>query len=327
MIDTSDANIRSTPVTVLGLGPMGRALASAFRAAGHPVTVWNRTPGKAGDLLDRGAVAAESVEAAVRAGTVVVACLIDYDAVRATLDASPADWEGRRLVNLTSGEPAQARRMARWAATRGIDYLDGAILTPTPAIGTPSATVLYSGAPAVHEAVRDTMAAVGGTAAYLGDDPGRASAYDVALLDVFATSVNGVMHAFALASAEGIEPERFAGLATGIGGLLPELITRCAQQIRTGRYPGDRSTIASAASGITHVINTAASHGIDVGMLTAARDVIDRAVAAGHGQEGLARLTTVLRSPAAPPADNRAGGRHPSPAATVAERVARRQST
>lgn len=31
-------------VTVLGLGPMGAALASAFLAAGHPTTVWNRTP-------------------------------------------------------------------------------------------------------------------------------------------------------------------------------------------------------------------------------------------------------------------------------------------
>lgn len=294
MTDTSETNTSRAPVTVLGLGPMGRALAAAFRTAGHPVTVWNRTPGKAGDLLHRGAVAADSVEDAVRAGRVVVACLIDHDAVRATLDASHADWQDRRLVNLTSGEPADARRMAGWAAARDIDYLVGAILTSTPTIGTPAATVLYSGAGRVHEAVRDTMAAVGGTAIYLGDDPGQASGYDVALLDIFATSVGGVMHAFALAAAEGIEPDRFASLATGIGGLLPELITRSAEQIRAGQFPGDRSTVASAASGITHVINAAAGHGIDVGMLAAAKRVIDRAVADGHGQDGLARLTTVL---------------------------------
>lgn len=274
---------------------MGRALAAAFLDAHHPVTLWNRTPGKAGDLVDRGAVAADSVQDAVRAGRVVVACLIDYDAVRATLDQAPTDWEDRCLVNLTSGEPAQARRMARWATTHGIAYLDGAILTPTTAIGTPSATVLFSGPRDVHEAVAETMAAVGGTSVCLGDDPGRAAAYEIALLDVFATSVTGVAHAFALASAEGIEPERFAAFATGIGGLLPEMITRFAGQIRTGRYPGERSTIASAASGITHIINTATSHGIDVGMLTAARRTLDRAVADGHGPEGLARLTTVLR--------------------------------
>ncbi|MFI1760873.1 NAD(P)-dependent oxidoreductase [Streptomyces sp. NPDC020800] len=294
MTASDEENLQLTPVTVLGLGPMGRALAAAFLAARHPVTVWNRTPGKTGDLLDRGATLATSVEDAVRAGQVVVTCLIDYDAVHATLRQSPEGWEGRQLVNLTSGEPAQARATAVWASARGIDYLDGAILTPTPAVGTPSAAVLYSGAGDVYEAVAATLAAIGGTATYLGDDHGWASAYDVALLDLFATSVNGIVHAFALSSAEGIAPEQFAAFATGIGGLLPEMITRFAQQIQADHYPGDRSTIVSAASGITHVINTSATHGIDVGVLTAAKTVIDRAVADGYGPQGLARLTTTL---------------------------------
>jgi 3-hydroxyisobutyrate dehydrogenase-like beta-hydroxyacid dehydrogenase len=294
MTALDEQNIRLAPVTVLGLGPMGRALASAFLNARHPVTVWNRTPGKTGDLPDQGAVVSDSVQDAVWSGQVIIVCLMNYDVVRATVEKSREGWEGRRLVNLTSGEPAQARQMSLWASSRGIDYLDGAILTPTPAIGTPSATVLYSGARNVYQAVQETMAAVGGTAIHLGDDPGRASAYEVALLDIFATSVNGIVHAFTLASAEGIEPERFATFATGIGGLLPEMITRFAQQIQTGRYPGDRSTIASAASGITHVINTAAAHGIDAGMLTAAKNTIDHAVADGYGPEGLARLTTIL---------------------------------
>ncbi|MET9103875.1 NAD(P)-dependent oxidoreductase [Streptomyces antibioticus] len=294
MIPTPPESTRLTPVTVLGLGPMGRALASAFLNARHPVTVWNRTPGKTGDLPHRGAMVVDSVQDAVRAGEVVIVCLIDYDAVWATLEDLPADWEHRRLINLTSGEPAQARRMSRWASARGIDYLDGAILTPTPAIGTPAGAVLLSGSLDVYEAVRETMDALGGTVTHLGDDPGQASAYEVALLDIFATSVNGIVHAFALASAEGIEPERFAALATGIGGLLPEMITRFAQQIRADHYPGDRSTIASAASGITHVINTATGHGIDAAMLTAAKGVIDRAIADGYGSEGLARLANVL---------------------------------
>ncbi|MBP2706955.1 NAD(P)-dependent oxidoreductase [Microbispora sp. RL4-1S] len=287
----------AVPVTVLGLGPMGRALASAFLDAGHPVTVWNRTPGKAGDLAERGAaVVAGSVGDAVHAGQVIVTCLIDYDAVRSTLERAACDWAGRTFVNLTSGHPAEAREMARWTSSRGIDYLDGAILTPTPAIGTPSATVLYSGAADVHAAVEVTMRALGGTAVYLGDDPGRASAYDIALLDIFGTSVSGIVHAFVLAEAEGITPRRFAAFARGVGALLPEMIDRFAEQIEAGDYPGDRSTIVSAASGIRHVIAGASGHGIDVGVLAAARSIIDRAVADGHGADGLARLTTVLRA-------------------------------
>jgi len=284
-------------VTVLGLGPMGRALASAFLTAGHPVTVWNRTPGRAGDLPDRGADVAGSVGDAVGAGQVIVACLLDYAAVRAVLEPVPSmRWEGRLLANLTSGEPVRARAMADWAAAHGIRYLDGAILTPTAAIGTPTAAVLYSGSHEVHEAVRDTMAAVGGTGTYLGADPGRAAAYEVALLDLFATSVYGVAHSFALAAAEGIAPDDLAPFAIGISGLLSEMIPGFASQLRTGHYPGERSTIASAATTIAHLIDAAGVHGLDVGALTAAKGAADRAVAAGHGPDGLPRLATVLHT-------------------------------
>ena len=43
------------PVTVIGLGLMGQALAGTLLRDGHPTTVWNRTPAKAGPLVARGA--------------------------------------------------------------------------------------------------------------------------------------------------------------------------------------------------------------------------------------------------------------------------------
>ncbi|MGW9432825.1 NAD(P)-binding domain-containing protein, partial [Streptomyces decoyicus] len=33
-----------TPLTLLGLGDMGTALARAWLTTGHPLTVWNRSP-------------------------------------------------------------------------------------------------------------------------------------------------------------------------------------------------------------------------------------------------------------------------------------------
>ena len=41
-------------VAVVGVGRMGHALADCLLAGGHSLTVWNRTPGKADDLLARG---------------------------------------------------------------------------------------------------------------------------------------------------------------------------------------------------------------------------------------------------------------------------------
>ncbi|URN08001.1 NAD(P)-binding domain-containing protein [Actinomadura madurae] len=91
-------------VTVLGLGPMGRALAGAFLDAGVPTTVWNRTPGKDRDLVERGATRAESPEAAVAASGLTVVCVVNGEAVDAIVRraAVTTALKGRALVNLTA---------------------------------------------------------------------------------------------------------------------------------------------------------------------------------------------------------------------------------
>jgi len=286
--------VYETAVTVIGLGPMGQALAGAFLEAGHRTTVWNRTAAKIDPFVARGAIRAETARSAFAASPLAVVCLRDDAAVHATLASTPPT--GAALVNLTSSSPAQARGRAEWAAAQGIGYVDGAILTPTPSIGTPTAFVLYSGAEQVYDAYRDTLASLGGTATYLGADPGRAAGYDTALLDIFWSAVSGIVHGIALAGAEGISGRDIAPYAQGIFGLLPEMMGRFARQSDARDYPGERSTVDSALAGIEHIIATAESHRIDVGALTASKAVIARAVAAGHGKDGLARLVETLRS-------------------------------
>jgi 3-hydroxyisobutyrate dehydrogenase-like beta-hydroxyacid dehydrogenase len=283
-----------TPVAVIGLGPMGQALARAFLEAGHRTTVWNRTPDKADAVVARGAGRAVTVQEAVQSAPLVVVCLIDDGVVHATLDPVVETLKGRTLVNFTSSAPAQARTTAKWAADAGVAYLDGAILTPTPSIGGPAAAVLYSGPEEVYREHETTLAALGGVASYLGDDPSRAAAYDVALLDLFWNCVNGVVHSLALARAEGIAARDLVPYAKPISGMLPGMIEGFAERLDEGRHPGDRSTIASAAAGIHHILDSAQAHGLDVGVLTASQAVLRRALDAGYGTDGLSRLSEVI---------------------------------
>ncbi|MGK5522903.1 NAD(P)-dependent oxidoreductase [Micromonospora sp. URMC 107] len=281
------------PVTVLGLGPMGRALAGTLLAAGHRTTVWNRTAARADPLVARGAQRAPTVAEAVRASPLVLACVIDYAAVRAIVEPAADALAGRTLVNLTADTPRRAREMAAWAAGRGVDYLDGAIMTPAPSIGGPEALVLYSGPERLWHAHRDSLASLGGAAHWLGTDPGRAAAHDVALLDIFWTAMTGIAHAFALARAEGITGDELAPYAHGIVGLLPESIDDLARRLDAGDHAAEVSTVASTAAGLAHIIEAAEGHGIDAGTLRAAATAVARAVAAGHGDDDFSRLVPV----------------------------------
>src|SRR5687768_1381862 len=105
----------ATPVTVLGLGAMGSAIARTFVDRGHPTTVWNRTAGKATALVDAGAAAAGTAAEAVAASDLVVLCVLDYDAVDDVLGGVGDAISGRALVNLTSGSPERARAVQAWA--------------------------------------------------------------------------------------------------------------------------------------------------------------------------------------------------------------------
>jgi 3-hydroxyisobutyrate dehydrogenase-like beta-hydroxyacid dehydrogenase len=281
-------------VTVLGLGPMGQALAGAFLDGGHPTTVWNRTAAKADVLVDRGAATTRTPAEAVARSRLVVICVLDDAAVRSILDPAVGALRGRMLVNLTADSPTRAREMAAWAEHNGIDYLDGAILTPAPTMGGPDAVVLYSGRRAVFEAQLPTLSVLSDPAVYLGDDPGRAAAHEVALLDLFWTSMTALVHAFALASAEGVTAGELAPFAKGIATLLPPIIDDTAANLDRGEHTADVSNVRSAAAGIEHVIDAADVHGIDTSVLRAARSIVRGAVEDGHGDDDLSRLGDLL---------------------------------
>ncbi|MFB6551298.1 NAD(P)-dependent oxidoreductase [Streptomyces sp. NPDC056405] len=283
-------------VTVLGLGPMGRALAEAFVAAGLRTTVWNRTPGRDADLVARGAVSARSVQEAVAASPLTVVCVVNYDASDAVLrqDAVAAALKGRTVVNLSADTPERARDTAEWAGRHGVRYLDGAIMTPTPTIGTDDAVFLHSGPEELYREHRPVLAALGGTHTHLGEDAGRAAAYDIALLDIFWTAMAGCAHALAVARAEGVTGAELAPFAQGIAAILPAAFTEMASDTDAGTYSGEEAPITSAASTMAHVVHASEAHGIDASVMRVIEGQARRVIALGHGTDGFTRVAEVI---------------------------------
>ncbi|MEU4929934.1 NAD(P)-binding domain-containing protein [Streptomyces yokosukanensis] len=283
-------------VTVLGLGPMGRALAGAFLRAGLRTTVWNRTPGKDRELIEAGAHGAGSAEEAVAAGDLTVVCVVNYDAADALLRTEPVAraLKGRTVVNLTADTPDRARRTAQWAADHGIRYLDGAIMTPAPSIGTPQAVFLHSGPRALYEEHRPVLEELGGRHTHLGEEIGRAATFDIALLDLFWTAMAGYAHAVAVARAEGVTAGELAPFAQGIGAILPPLFAQFARDADDGTYSGAINPLTSAASTMAHVVDVSEAHGIDAGVMRAVEGMARRSIGLGHGTDGFIRVAEVL---------------------------------
>jgi 3-hydroxyisobutyrate dehydrogenase-like beta-hydroxyacid dehydrogenase len=273
-----------TPVTVIGLGLMGRALAAAFLKAGHPTTVWNRTASKADELVAVGARLAPTVGDAVKAGSLTIVCLTDYRAVRELLGASDVDLDGTMLINLTSGDSAQARETARWAEQRGARYLDGAIMAVPPAIGTAEAVILHSGPHPDFEAHRSTLEVLG-TVTHLGDDHGLASLYDVAGLAMMWSILNAWLQGTALLRTAGVDAATYAPFAQRIAAEVSGWLPGYAEQIDSGSFPAEVSALETDARAMNHLLKESEAAGVSTELPKLIKVIADRAIAAGHGAE------------------------------------------
>lgn len=277
---------------------MGRALANALLQAGHRVTVWNRTPGRADDVIAKGAILAGSPAEALVAGGLAVFCVLDDDAVASVLERvtdDGGDLSGLTLVNLTADSPARTRDLADQLDALGITLVDGAIMTPAVSIGTEATRVLYAGPRQAYETHRDLLAAFGGTAHYLGGNVAAAATYDVALLSQFWTSIAGLAQALALTRTEGLDAEKFTSHAVAMSQLVVDLRPGLAADFAAGRFSGsDSATIDSLSTSLAHLRSAFAHSDVSTQVLDAIHSVVEDTARAGHGQDAPIRLTETL---------------------------------
>jgi 3-hydroxyisobutyrate dehydrogenase-like beta-hydroxyacid dehydrogenase len=281
-------------VTVIGLGPMGSAMADAYLRAGYDVTVWNRTPARADELVTQGARRAGSVAAALAANELVVLSLTDYDAMDAILAQAPeAALAGRTLANLTSDTPDRARRAAAWLAGRGAVQITGGVQVPPPGIGTPDAMTYYSGPEDAVEAHRAALEVLTGID-YLGADHGLAALYYQIGIDMFWTALLGYLHGQAVAEANGISAEAFLPRAVKTMDLR-YFLEFYAPRIAAGHHEGDVDRVSMGVASLEHVLRTTQESGVDDSLPAAALEIFRRGVTAGHGQDSLTSLLGVLK--------------------------------
>ncbi|NUU23983.1 MAG: NAD(P)-dependent oxidoreductase [Streptomycetaceae bacterium] len=288
-IDNS-SNPPVASVTVLGLGLMGTALADAFRTAGHRTTVWNRSPEKADPLVERGAHRADDAVAAVSASDAVVVCVSDYATARAVLAPAAAELRGKLLVNLTNGTPEQARDTAAWAAEQGADYIDGGIMAVPQMIAGPDALILYSGAKTVFDRHADLFAALG-TARHLGEDPGLAPLFDLALLSGMYGMFTGFYQAVALVGSEKAEATDFTTTllipwVQAMVGLLPAF----AAEIDAGEVQTDVANLDVNRLALANILDASRGQGVAGDLMAPLARLLDEAVADGGASHSLSSL-------------------------------------
>jgi 3-hydroxyisobutyrate dehydrogenase-like beta-hydroxyacid dehydrogenase len=284
-------------VSVIGLGTMGVTLARLLVGQGYRVTVWNRTSAKAEPLVRDGAILAPSPAAAVAASPIVVVCVYDYKAANGILDTKEAasSLAGRVLVQLTTGNPQEARESELWAQQHGGAYIDGAIQAAPSQMARPDTTILVSGAESAFRRSEPVLKVFGGNIKYLGEQVGAASALDLAILSYLYGAGLGFFHGARVAESEGFRVDQYGSLVAEVSPIFGEFFKHEGAVIQSGNFEISESPLKISVEATERLAQAAREGGINSEFPAFVSGFFKKAAAAGYENEEVAALIKVLR--------------------------------
>jgi len=262
---------------------MGAPMARNLLAAGFPVRVWNRSPGKAAPLGDAGAVVAGSPAEAADGAAIVLTMLSDAGAVLETAGAAlhgPDVWIQASTVGLDGSE-----RCAELAAERGAVLVDAPVLGSRQPAEDGKLTVLASGPADVRDRVDHVFDAIGARTWWLGEAGAGQRLKLVANAWVMAL-VESVAETFLLAEGLGVPPRSLLDVIAG--GPLDSAYAQLKGGAMIDREFPPAFPLRHAAKDLRLIADAAERHDVDVPLIDTIVERFAEGVEAGHGDLDLA---------------------------------------
>lgn len=193
-------------VAFLGLGIMGRPMATNLVKAGHEVAAWNRSPGK----YVEGARAASSPSDAAQGAEVVWLSVSDTNAVESVL-FGPQGVEqslipGMIVVDSSTISPSATRKFAQRVRAKGAEYVDAPVTGSK--TGAESGTLIFivGGEDSAIESIKPLFAAMGKKFFRMGE-AGKGQAAKLTMNLQIALIYEGFAEALTLASKLGVDTQ------------------------------------------------------------------------------------------------------------------------
>ena len=272
-------------VAFLGLGRMGVPMAAHVARAGHELRVWNRTPGKAADLVELGATECTSVKAAVEGAEVIVLMLFGPDAVRAVL--ADLDVPGALVVDASTIGPEAAHEFAEVADSKGMAYVDAPVAgSVKPATDGTLGVFLGGDADHVARARQVTDLWSDENRVFHVGGVGSASALKLCVNQGLGVMAAGLGESLRLGRDLGLDRDVVLAVLsqTAYGWYLGQKLP----MLQAGDYSGTTFSLDLLAKDLDLAVTAADS---DLGVTRACLDQAKRALAAGHSGEDYAALS------------------------------------
>lgn len=291
-------------VTVIGLGPMGSALANLLLKAGRKISVWNRSRDKASAFVARGAELVTSPAAAIAASPATIICVLDYAAADAVLESPgvAAALRNRLIINLGTGSPEDALRIETLVHAHSGRYLDGAIQAAPSQMGQADTPLFVSGQRAHFTEAEPLLRILAGNLVHVGEKIEAAAFMDLATLSYVYGAYAGFLHGARIAETTGIDVATYGGLVNAISPSFGAFFQHEGNVIASGDFRITESPLRISIPAVRRILLTSKSLRLNTELPALVDRWLARADEAGLADQELAAVIEVLRGerPGAP---------------------------
>lgn len=278
-----------TSIAVIGQGHMGAAIARSLLAAGHAVTVWNRSPARCAPQQALGAQVATSASAAIAAAELVITITsrcADLHPVFETADAT-----GKDVVNLVTASPGETLALQELVQRCGGRFLAGTIQCFPGDIGQPEALLLFGGDAALWQRREGVLRVLGGASMHMGEAAAAPNVVDTAITSGFVFGTEAVfLEAAAYATRAGLDIQTFGHLADQALTVLRGLLQQHVAAIAAGDFRHHGAPVHNYLSAQAVFAKAYAEAGVSDLLRQAMATRMQRAVDAGDGDKALTAL-------------------------------------
>lgn len=279
-----------TSVAFLGLGRMGALMAQRLLEAGHELTVWNRTLGKADALVAGGAREAATPAAAVADADVVVTMLSDPHAVREVLlgadGAGPALRPGALVVEMSTIGPAAVAEL-RAELPEQARLVDAPVQGSLPQAGAGKLNIFLGAADEDAVAAKEILERLG-TVKHVGA-PGAGAALKIVVNGMTVSAFAAMGEALRLADRLGVDADDALDALSGTA--VGPLATRVKQRLAEPDAP-TQFGLGLAEKDLRLALEAGA---VTDGITAAAQRALAAAVADGLAESDVSRVVRHIR--------------------------------
>lgn len=280
-----------------GLGTMGGAMAANLRRTGFPLSVWNRSPGRATSLLELGAVEAASPRAAAEASDVVVICVSDSPDVEAVLfgpeGVSAGAAPGTLVVDCSTISPTASREFGARLAEQGVAMVDAPVSGGSEGAQKATLTIMVGGEEGNVARARPVLEAMGRSITHMGP-LGAGQATKAVNQVILCGTYLGVAEGLVLAIRAGLDPEQVVE-ALGGGAAASWVLEN-----RSGRMIADEYPLGFKVSlhlkDVMIALAMARESGVALPVAAMAAQIENGLVAQGHGDDDVSALARAIRA-------------------------------